>query len=333
MLTLLSTGAFATFCVLVTACGPQISKSAQPNNQQTAVVNNKPEQALQVRIEAESPEIVIWTGVSGGFEIRWTTRELYAASPAKTANFFEPIVKKEFTDFAEQPFAVREDLNPGADKCEYLRFFQVVSIVGTLVTFEDDYAVFCGGAHPTATSRFSTIDLTKSGVMTYESGKDRPADELDLRNLGNGVKLTDYFSEEDILQALLTDSTVKKAIESSKDSQQPTSLTEVAEFFRKNYYALRIDDSSLNLRPDFLTRFAFHHVKGNKVAVRIRLSPTSQAEHALRKHLELLLPIPEVLKEPLTNASQRQEGFLMKDASKIAKDRTTSLTVKFTAEK
>lgn len=328
----LSAGAVAAYCLLVIACVLQVSKSAQPSGQQDAVVSNKPDQALQVRIEAEAPEIIIWTGASGSFGIRWTTSELYVSSPAKTANLFEPIVKKQFTDFAELPSAVREDLEPDADKCEYLRFFNVVAIVGTLVTFEDDYAVFCGGAHPTADNRFSTIDLTKSGVITYEDGKDRPSDELALRNLGNGVKLTDYFSEEDILQALLTNSAIKKAIESTRDSQQPTSLTEVAEFFRKNYYALRIDDSSLNLRPDFLTRFAFHHVKGNKVAVRIRLSPTSQAEHALRKHLELLLPIPEVLKEPLTSASQRQEGFLMKDASKISKDRTTSLTVKLHAK-
>jgi len=44
---------------------------------------------------------------------------------------------------------------------------------------------------------------------------------------------------------------------------------------------------------------------------------TSHAAHAVQDHLEILLPIPDKIRQPLLLAKSKQEGFLMKDAADL----------------
>lgn len=265
---------------------------------------------------------MIWRGESGGYKIWWTTSDLHFESPTGIQRIWETLVKKGVEDF----IAVNSDDGSGeplpAMNCEYDRTFVVMSIVGTLVSFKDSYYVGCEReAHPSIETRFTTIELAKSGEVLYALEQDIPMMEVDLANPGNVVKLTDYFTEEEILRALLADRVVRKALDTVNAATHPKTLAELVEYFEKNNYEL--GESGYELRPDFLTRFAFHHIKSNRVAVRIGLPPHYGANRALHKQLGLLLPVPAKLRTQLELASQRRQGFLMRDSNTIAGGRVT----------
>ena len=62
---------------------------------------------------------------------------------------------------------------------------------------------------------------------------------------------------------------------------------------------------------DMLSRYAFHHVSGNRVAVRIGLSHGCEANRGGLTQLGVYLPIPAALSAPLTAAAAGKQGFLM----------------------
>ena len=147
---------------------------------------------------------------------------------------------------------------------------------------------------------------------------------VDLAKPGKIVKLTDYFAEQDVLQALLADRVVQKAIAGLNRPTLPRTLAELPELFAPNDYALGDLDSEL--RPDFLTRFAFHDVEGNKIAVRLGLPPHSGPSRTEHQQLGLLLPIPESLRQDSALAASRRQGFLMLDAARISTGRATTFS-------
>lgn len=270
---------------------------------------------------------VIWKGESSGLNIRWTTVDLYMQTATGVQGIWEPLVEKGFEDYE----AISADDGTGEPlpvmDCDYERNFVVLSVVGTLVSFEDSYYVGCEReAHPSIDTRFTTIDLAKSGDLLYALGQDTPMMDVDLTSSGKIVKLTDYFAEVDILRALLADRVVQKALATLKITMQPQTIEELLTLFAPNNYEL--GDSWYELRPDFLTRFAFHHIEGDRVAVRIGLPPAYGFNRALHLQLGLLLPIPKEMREHLVLAAKRQEGFLMRDAKRIARDRATTFKFK-----
>jgi hypothetical protein len=62
---------------------------------------------------------------------------------------------------------------------------------------------------------------------------------------------------------------------------------------------------------------AFHHLEGNKVAVRIAFGYDNQSCRGNKFVVGILLPIPASLKPALDSAAKREEGFLMKDAKAV----------------
>ena len=123
---------------------------------------------------------------------------------------------------------------------------------------------------------------------------------------GKAVNLTDYFQESDILNALLADSVISEALKEAGVSTPPKTLAALPKVFAKNGYLIK---GELSLRSDFLTRFAFHHLEGDMVAVRLNL--TSIAFGYRSQQIGLLLPVPAALKQPLASAASGEEGFLM----------------------
>jgi hypothetical protein len=117
---------------------------------------------------------------------------------------------------------------------------------------------------------------------------------IDLAKPGKVTKLTDYFAEQDVLQALLADHVIQKALAGLSRQTAPRTLAELPELFAANDYAL--GDLDFELRPDFLTRFVFHHIEGDKIAVRLGLPPHSGANRSAHQQLGLLLTIPATLK-------------------------------------
>jgi len=63
-----------------------------------------------------------------------------------------------------------------------------------------------------------------------------------------------------------------------------------------------------------LRSFAFHHVKGNDVAVRIGLSHGCEVMRGNFTQLGVYLPMPKKMRSALERAASRKEDFLMKGA-------------------
>jgi hypothetical protein len=236
----------------------------------------------------------LWAGKSGGYTWNWTTADLTAApSSASGRTAFS-------ANKAERKVA-------GAATNEVQTYFECsitpLSVVGTLVSYERDYA-WEGGAHPSGAITYITVDVSKP----Y-----RP------------LKLTDFFSDSAILKALLTDPIIQKVMTREKIAAPKTSAALVKLLNFKNFGGE--DDDKYGFSEDLLSRFAFHHVDltNGQVAVRLNISWAIEVFRFQTTQIGLLLPLPEKLRTALAKADQQQQGFLMKDAKRLAHDRTTSL--------
>ncbi len=263
----------------------------------------------------------IWSGMSGGFGIQWTKDDLFVQSASELERTWAPLAKAGFDEFAADMNRVIRTEGGGTNNCDYQRDFEVLSIVGALVSFQDDEYSDCGGAHPSTYLRFTMIDLSRPSGVLYGRGEN--AMDADLTS-GKVVKLTDYFSEQDILRALLADRIIKQVLADAGVSAPPESLAALPELFAKNDYVLK--GTELELRPDFLSRFAFHHIEGDKVVVRLNLPSIAFAYRS--QQIGLLLPIPPALQQALALAVTRREGFLMREAPRVADKQFTRFNFK-----
>jgi hypothetical protein len=256
---------------------------------------------------------LIWTGRSGGFTIQWSATDINARRAGGPALFSaKSLAQSGFKEFRD----VNTDGATGqADKCIYQRNFTLLSVVGSIISFRDNYYTSCEGeAHPGGETRYTAIDLVKPGAVSYKEEM-----EFDLNDPGQAVKLTDIFDETDIFNALRNDSLVKEALADSPS--QPRSLSELVESFGGDVS----DKHCYSVDRDMFTRFAFHHLENGKVAVRLGLSGAGPCRENLTE-IGILLPIPPSLKTALAQADAGKEGFLMKDLKKISNGQTTRLS-------
>ena len=185
------------------------------------------------------------------------------------------------------------------------------------MSFFEETAVDCEKvAHPSLTNHFTVIDLKKPGGVSKKQ-----------------VKLTDYFPEKAVYQALLADQGVQKALARREPPlpQSPRSLSELYASLKDE--PLDNGGSSYVLPEDFLTRFAFHHLEADKVAVRLALPYFSEVDRGHYLELDLLLPVPENLKEPLALAQTGKAGFLMQDQSRHSGGEYEHTIIRFTKGK
>lgn len=165
---------------------------------------------------------------------------------------------------------------------------RLLSVVGTLVSVHESDAGYCeGAAHPYAVQTFRALDLGKKAA---------PA------------RLTDWFPKADVYKALMGDRIVLKAL----DGQKPRTLDALI----KALDGYQSDDCAYGFSDDLLSRFAFHHLKGDQVAVRLGLSHGCEVNRGGLTQLGLYLPIPPALKGPLGRAARGQAGYLMEKAPK-----------------
>jgi hypothetical protein len=147
-----------------------------------------------------------------------------------------------------------------------------------------------------------------------------PSNSHDVNTTRNGkpVTLTDIFKSKDVFEALMNDRIVKDAMKSV--GQNPHNLDEFKAVFSNygsiNIYEERPDKEpvSAELNANALDHFAFHHLDGNKVAVRLKLDPSGEADRNIEDYLGILLPVPPELKQDFRAAESGKKGFLMKDS-------------------
>lgn len=274
---------------------------------------------LSIQSQAQNNDRPIWSGTSGGFAIRWTASDINARvanNPSDVRYSAKAQAQAEFD-------RIKKDNESDPMTCTIDQDYTLMSVVGSIISIQDHYYLGCEQtAHPGGESRFIAIDLSKP-----TKGVARRAEDSDYTMPDNVVSLAEIFREEDILRALLADALIKKALASSEKSGTPKTLAQLLEAFDTGVSVAEDERNCFSISKDLLTRFAFHHVEGDKVAVRLGLSGTGVCRELLTQ-IGILLPIPESLKPVLTNASAGKRGFLMKDQKRISAGRQTRLIFK-----
>lgn len=144
-------------------------------------------------------------------------------------------------------------------ECDYNELRgRVLSIVGSLVSFETNSAWYCHGtAHDGAFARFGTVDLDTGAAV-------------DIRSL---------VPETAIVAALKQDGLVNRAL----DGRDPEDLRSL------------IDQADGGCAVSFLsleTSFAFYEIRGGKAVVRFGLGHGCEVMRGLLNEIEIEVPFP-----------------------------------------
>jgi len=239
--------------------------------------------------EQPKPLQVIWSGTSGGFAIRWTTKEISATAnpPAKR----RPIVFSD-TGLAIVDFSALGSRQSG--DCDFQRVSRVLSIVGPLISLEHADELRCGqGGAVTRRTQTVAIDLTNP--------QRRPA-------------LTDLFPDRAVLSALSSAPPLQNTL-AALHARAPQST---AAFVHLLVGAPSVCNGKFP--QDFLNRFSFARVRGNQVLVWENLPLDCKTNV-----VSFWLPIPAARSAAFTAAANRKQGFLLGDEASIARGRGTTI--------
>ena len=170
--------------------------------------------------------------------------------------------------------------------------YKVLSVVGPWVSYERSSAGYSGGAHPYEHTDYVATDVTRDP---------------------DSVSLLAVFPEREVLAALKADGFVKKHISDATAFKKAGTVEELLS-------SLEAGEDCVGFERGFdgvKRSFAFHHLEGDKVAVRIAFGYAAEVCRGNKFVVGLLLPIPPALKSALGRAEKREEGFLMKDAKAV----------------
>jgi len=156
--------------------------------------------------------------------------------------------------------------------------FQVRSMVGPWLSVDHSWYSE-GGAHPSYGIDRTTHDITRGG---------------------QAIALNEIFSEAVLFEALRADTVIQKYL-------RDASVETLSELQQSLYGECAVSFSGL------LTSWAFHHVRGDQVAVRIGLGHGCEVERGNFTELGLYLPIPSHLRSTIMAADEA--GTLMDDLS------------------
>ncbi len=196
------------------------------------------------------------------------------------------------SDFSFRRAWLRQLGEPSGDGEQHDIRWNLLSAVGPLVSVETHGEGYVTGtAHPYAYGTITAYDARRGG---------KPA------------VLTDYFASRDILTALLADGLVRKALGSQPAAARPRTLAAL----QAALAGYQSEDCVYAFGPDLLSSFAFHHVAGDRVAVRFGLSHGCEVARGRLTILAIYLPIPTALRADLAAARTGRAGFLVPAAPK-----------------
>ncbi|HWN99921.1 MAG TPA: hypothetical protein VNS63_11700 [Blastocatellia bacterium] len=261
----------------------------------------------------------IWSGSSAGFTVRWTSGDITAvraARPSRVVFSAKSIAQRKFLKFKKENTEENTSW-----LCSYTLRFKLLSLTGSILSYEETESSYCGTekgpgwAHP-------------SDQTTYRV--------LDLNQVDKPVRLTDYFSESEILRALLADPLVGSALKQAGAAEKPASIGSLLKLFSERQLQLEPQagtaespkECTFIFPEDPLTQFAFHHTENDKVAVRLSLDPASGACRTAHAELGILLPISNKVAAAIAAANSGSQGFLMKDSQRLFKGAATTFEFK-----
>lgn len=221
---------------------------------------------------------------SDGWKISWDDSMGVATRGVTDSNDVEPWAN-EVVLYGDSKLLDCED--------EVLRG-RVLSTVGALVSFETYHSFYCeGAASSRAIRRFQTIDL-------------RTGQEVDIRLL---------VPDSVLVAALKQNKVIRESLE------QPSSWIEEVDIedFPDLYSIIEWHGGGCEIGfGDLGTSFAFHHRRGDQIAVKFGLSHGCEVMGVRLTQVGVYLPIPAILAAELAHAEA--QGYLMADLTGEPKD-------------
>lgn len=242
-------------------------------------------------------ENMIWSGLVGGKTLEWTASGL----------FYETERRENLIDPWEGT------LPEGEAGCWMEGTISVLSVVDPYVSFERRLWKSCPGKPILAESK-------TWGVM-------------DVRAPKRVVKLTDFFSAESILKALLSDPTIRGALAKSKN-KKPSSLSALMNSI--NRVAILYESQDYECFVSFeriLSQFAFAELERDRVLV--KLFGGLEGHHVCEEkpiELDLWLTTPQSQKASLKSAESRKQGYLQRDFERVTHGKTSKFKRELSCE-
>jgi hypothetical protein len=290
--------------VLVASCTPPDSARTNVNESHLSALPAAPtveaNSDRQSRSIESTKEQEIWTGHSGDFDFRWTTKDLYVTGKGRTEAIFSEYAK----EWARQNMIDQREATNIVN-------FRILSLVGDLISVEID-EIIAGDNSATVTTEVSwiTIDLSKRGriAQSYQE------DEDNIRN----ANLTGYFHEKDILNGILKNDDIRNKLIST---DQP--LPKVLRYFTgpKRTFPLG-DHGDFALNGYSLNKFVFEDADSGGVSILLELLQFDSHVGSVRS-LGVRLPIYGDLVEPLRRAREGEQGFLLNNNPVQAREMKT----------
>lgn len=231
---------------------------------------------------------IVWSGNSGGYHWMWTDSNLTATRPGAEASSLSlrQLIRTEPDKEVQTSRSVSA---------------QVLSVVGPLVSLKimDEWD---GGAHP-------------SGAFWYQT--------FDARHPQREAKLTDYVPYTFLRSSLYADKVVGGILRKKGWKQAPKTSAELERALDGEVF--EVDQIEYEFGKHPLTEFAFHHVEGDRVAIRLNVGWGSEANRFQTTQIGLLASIPPQLKSWMTKSAAGTEGFLARTSLSRFKGKTISL--------
>lgn len=238
------------------------------------------------KIFDQNGEEIFWQGESGDFKIRWTDKDIYVEKNGKTKNLY--------TDYGN--FLFRKNLRSlkSIDRyCVYSPIANINSLVGNLMSIEIDEMTSCEiEAHPSNKVYWIVFDLNNPSRLKF------------LNGVPYSLKLTDFFSDKEILDAMLENEEIENVIATIDPNYKPKTYLELIYWFKKKEI-VNFEHSEGQLNENSLAAFSFSRIQENYVFVNIGLSAYRHSSW-----LELKFRVPEKLKKQLELANSEKDGFL-----------------------
>ena len=241
---------------------------------------------------------VIWQSQNDYLDIRWTETDITATKNGKRLFSARALAQKEFeADF------ITDNSNASPD-CQYDREFTLLSLIGNIASFKETESVKCQGlAEPSTETRLTAYDLAHADSK---------------------MELTRFFTESDILKALLAEPLIEKAL-AEANTTHPSTLQTLYEALE--WSDIPFKGCEYQLPQDFLNQFAVYYIKKNKVAIRLNL-PASTFSSCDSRNIQLgfYLPIPSSEKTLFNQVRRGYKGFLKTRKRKSVYGKSTQVS-------
>jgi hypothetical protein len=275
-------------------------------------------QAMPARAVPVASAQTYWKGSSAGFQVEWTKGDLRAVDSSSGQTVFSA------KDVARSNFeSVKKRLPPGT---VYEEDYELLSLVGSVLSLEYHARISNG---PKSQKRSSAKATQSRGITRYVAidlqnpagGIARLSEKYDEATIPSCVKLSDLFSEKDLLAAFTNDTVIQSTI----DTEKVATVTDLVKALDGK--SLPPPDMCGTFDASLLNEFGVHHLRGSKAALRLGISGAEPRSEILSE-LGLVVPIPEGVLSKFNLASEGKEGVLMSALKKKAAQARTHFEFK-----